>query len=351
VLPAVNMTGHPVPIKEMRQALIRGLVEQGIAVLDEEDLERFMAQHRVRYTGGIDAVTAQAFKKEAGIDAVFITTLERYTDTNPPSLALFCRLVATGDPPVILWMETAGLSGDEAPGLLGLGLIGDIVGLQAKAVGRLTASIGDFLARGGGTEPSGGEGRFEPKTAYSSSFLRTDRKYAIAVAPFLNRSDQNEADTFLALHFIDQLAKVGRFEVIDPGAVREQFLFFRMIMQEGLSRRDADLIHASLQADLILTGKVAEYQDVGGNPTVAFNVLLFERQRKKVVWESWSYNQGDDDVFFFDWGRITSASVLASKMAQAVVQDMTGLGTIKEGQPPEEQSSPWENMLDDVPAR
>ena len=122
-------------------------------------------------------------------------------------------------------------------------------------------------------------------------------------------------------------------------------------MQEGLSRRDADLIHASLQADLILTGKVAEYQDVGGNPTVAFNVLLFERQRKKVVWESWSYNQGDDGVFFFDWGRITSASVLASKMAQAVVQDMTVLGTIKEGQPPEEHSSPWENMLDDVPAR
>src|SRR5450759_5174169 len=115
-------------------------------------------------------------------------------------------------------------------------------------------------------------------------------------------------------------------------------------MQEGLSLRQADLIHNSLQADLILTGKVVAYEDVAGLPKVDFNVLVFERQRVKIVWASWSYNQGDDGVRFFDWGRVRTAAALASKMTQAVVQDMTAQGTLKDGQLPEDPSSatgPW----------
>ncbi len=354
VLPLINMSGQPAPVKGMRRELVRGLVAQGILALDDEDLERFMALHRVRYVGGIDTATAQAFKKESGIDAVLITTLEHYADAHPPAIAMTSRLVATGDTPIVLWMETVGLSGDESPGVLGLGLIDDIVRLQEKAFDRLTGSFAVFLAGGTGTGTVRGDRRYQPKTVYSSSFMRPGRKYTVAVAPFLNRSERNDADEFLALHFISQLTKVGTFDVIDPGAVREQLLFFRLIMQEGLSLRDADLIHNSLQADLILTGKVEEYQDVGGNPKVEFNVMVFERKRIKVVWASWSVNQGDDGVSFFDWGRVSTAGALASKMTQAAVRDMTALGTIKEGQLPEEPFSPtgpWENMRDDFPAR
>jgi hypothetical protein len=109
-----------------------------------------------------------------------------------------------------------------------------------------------------------------------------------------------------------------------------------------------------VQADLILTGKVIEYQDAAGMPKVEFNALVFERKRKKVVWTSWSYNQGDDGVSFFDWGQISMAAALASKMTQAVVQDMTARGTIKDGKLPEEQSSkrgPWNLERHDSPAR
>jgi len=340
VLPMVNMSGQRAPLKEMRQSLMRGLVAEGRVIFDDEDMERFMVRHRMRYMGGIDIVTAQALRKEAGVDAVLITTLEQYADTRPPAIALTARLVATGDMPIILWMETVGMSGEDVPGLLGLGLINDIARLQVKAFARLTGSLAKFLAGGTGAESGRSDRRFKPKTFYSSSFIRPGRKYTIAVAPFLNRSERNDADDFLALHVISQLTKVGIFEVIDPGAVREKLLFFRFVMQEGLSIRQADLIHNSLQADFILTGKVMEYQDVGGTPQVEFNVLVFERKNKKIVWTSWSANKGDDGVFFFDRGWIRTAAAIASKMTQAVVRDMAARGAIQDGQLPEEKSSP-----------
>jgi len=352
-LPLVNMSGQPAPLKEMRQALLRGLVAEGVAVFDDEDLERFMARHRVRYMGGIDIVTAQALREEAGVDAVLITTLEQYADTRPPAIALTSRLVATGDTPIILWMETVGMSGDDAPGLLGLGLVNDMAQLQSKAFARLFGSFAGFLAHGTGAESGWGDRGVQPKTIYSAPFMRPGRKYTIAVAPFLNRSERNGADDLLALHVLSQLTKVGTFDVIDPGAVREKLLFFRFVMQEGLSLHQADLIHNSLQADLILTGKVMEYQDAGGTPRVEFNVLVLERKNKKIVWTSWSANQGDDGVFFFDRGRVRTAAALAAKMTQAVVRDMAARGAIQNGQLPEEQSStrgPWDIERDDSPA-
>jgi hypothetical protein len=344
VLPLVNMSGRPAPVKEIRQALLRELVARGVSVLDDGDQERFMTRHRVRSMDGIDGDTAQSLKKETGRDAVLITTLEQYDVTDPPAIAMTTRLVATEDPPIILWMETVELSGNDSPGVLNVGLIHDMAGLQKKAFDRLLGSLSLFLAGKYGTESGRGDGTYQPKTVYSFPFLRPGRKYTLTVAPFLNRSERNNADNFLALHFISQLIKAGTFNVVDPGALREKLLFFRVIMQEGLSLSQADLIHNSLKADLILMGKVTEYEDVAGTPKVAFNVLVMERKRVKIVWASWSFNRGDDGVRFFDWGRVSTAAALASKMTRAVIQDMTAQGTIKDGQPAVEPSSmtdPW----------
>jgi TolB-like protein len=354
VLPLVNMSGQPAPVKGMRQALIERLVAGGAVVLGDEDLEEFMVRHRMRNVDGIDSVTAQALSQETGMDSVIITTLEQYANSDPPAIAMTSRLVSTADTPIILWMEAVALSGDDSPGVLGLGLIHDMVRLQEKAFDRLTRSIELYLA--GATNTGSGRGKriFQPKTIYSSPFMSPGRKYSVVVVPFLNRSKRYNADSFLALRFMSQLTKEGTFKVIDPGAVREKFLFFRFIMREGLSVRQADILHDTLQADLIVSGKVVEYEDAEGTPRVEFNVLVFERQRKKVVWESWSFNRGDDGVFFFDWGRVSTASELASKMLRAVVGKMSTLGTFQDERLPAERSSmsgPWSLLRADLPVR
>src|SRR5512139_1961712 len=55
-----NLSGKPAPLKVLRESLIKGISSIGITVLDDASLERFMLRHRIRYTGGLDEVSASA---------------------------------------------------------------------------------------------------------------------------------------------------------------------------------------------------------------------------------------------------------------------------------------------------
>jgi hypothetical protein len=55
---------------------------------------------------------------------------------------------------------------------------------------------------------------------------------------------------------------------------------------------------------------------------VDFSVLFIERRTRQVVYSSYSQNQGDDGVLFFDWGRVNTAHAMASQMARAIGQKM-----------------------------
>jgi len=97
-------------------------------------------------------------------------------------------------------------------------------------------------------------------------------------------------------------------------------------MDDGLSFAQASAMFSKLDADLILTGKVMDYQDyegITGKSKVDFSAILIERKSNEVVWSSKSYNNGDDGVFFFDFGKVNTAHVMASEMAQNVVEMIT----------------------------
>ena len=357
VLPILNLSGKTAPLKGIRLALIRRVLRAGGRVLDDDGLERFMTRYRVRYIGGIDTATAQALKDEAGIDAVLVTSLERYhADEGLPAIALTSRLVSTEYmPPRIIWMESTSQAGDDSPGVLGLGLITDIGRLQEKAIDRLTDSLAGFLSG----KPLGGIGRgewrFHPKLAYYARFMVPGRKYRVAVAPFFNLSPTSEADEIVALQLIRQMVKTGVFEIIDPGVVREKLLKRRVIMREGVSASDEDILFNTMDADLIVAGKVLNYDDAAGEsgPGVEFNVMVFERKSKKAVWASWSGNHGADGVFFFDWRWVNTAGSLASRMAKTVVRDMISLGSIKDARQLQENTvttGTWAFMQKTFPA-
>jgi hypothetical protein len=147
----------------------------------------------------------------------------------------------------------------------------------------------------------------------------------VAVVPFFNESTRKNAGQIMVLHFVKWLTELENFSVIEPGVVRQELLTFRIIMDEGVSLAQADLIFSSLDADLILSGKVIDYQDFqgfAGKPRVDFSALLVERNTREVVWASKSYNDGDDRVFFFDWGRVNTAHVMASEMTRVALETM-----------------------------
>ncbi len=160
---------------------------------------------------------------------------------------------------------------------------------------------------------------------HTLTIINRNAKPTIAVVPFANVSGKKDAGDVVMLQFVKELMKLGDFTVVEPGIVRQQLLTMRIIMYDGASLADIDLLIKSLDADLILTGKVFDYQDYivsGGTPKVDFSVALIEKSRGRVIWASKSYNKGDDGVTMFGWGSINTANALVAEMARAARKAM-----------------------------
>ena len=324
VLPISNQSGTPAPLGDMKRLLTESFKNQGLNILDDKVLEASMTKHRIRYVAGIDRATARELKWETGAGALLITVLELYSEESPPKIALASRLVSTGSDPAILWMDGIGLAGDDSIGILELSLIEDPQKLLNKAVQHLSVSLAEYLSAEQYRKPRPTASvRFWPKIFYRSPVLDLETKYTVAVVPFFNASERPSAGEIIALQFVRQLRPFEHFSLVEPGIVREALLNYRIIMDDGLSMAQAELLFDKLNVDLILTGKIFDYQDYRGTmgtAKVEFSSLLLERKSQEVVWACESHHVGDDGVFFFDWGKINTAHRLASEMVLSALE-------------------------------
>jgi len=358
VLPVENLSSSPAPLTEIRRSFTEKLKGAGFDVMEEEKLGQFMEKQRMRDISGLNDVLARAFKEDTGATGVLITSVELYDDKSPPKIALSARLVSTGENPEIIWADGIGLAGDDAPGLLDLGLIEDPKILLDKATTALSNSMVGFFSGEESRDKSPDETlerfkpdadyvsvpvvsffpgeesrdkgpdetleRFKPKVDYLSAQVGIGVQKApprLAIMPFTNVTDRKYAAEIIVLHFVREFFKGKHFTVVEPGLIKEKLLDYRIILYEGISLADADLIAGELKADLVLTGQVLDYQDYAGvfsKPKVDFSILLIDRKTGEVAWSSRSHNEGDDAVYFFDWGRVNTAHVLAAEMARAV---------------------------------
>ncbi|WP_020675672.1 hypothetical protein [Geopsychrobacter electrodiphilus] len=342
LLPIENLTDGKAPLQQIVSEFSDQLNGR-LPLLGEKKLEQFMRAHRMRYSGGIDAALAAALREETGTEAVFITSLETWHETPPLRISLFSRLVTTGPEPRIIWMDSIGLSGDEAAGLLGLGKIKDMHALLNQAIGKLITSFQSYLAAkdpsfrhtpdqqvrlingaSGTAENALGsrKARYNPQFSFRSSSFDPTRKIRLALIPFLNVNARKHAEKIVTLNTLKQLYRYENIEVFEPGMIREILLRYRMILQSGPSLATSDILADAgvLGADIILSGKVFDYQDAIGESKVDFSLQAFDGHTREVVWTSHSYATGKDGVYLFDLGKISSTQELTSLMTQAAIK-------------------------------
>jgi len=341
LLPVDNLSGTRAPLQDITRSLSASLARKGFRLLENDTLEQFRKKHRMRYTGGVGSKISQAMQEETGVDVFFITSLEAYHELNPPQISLISRLVSSGSQPEIIWIDSVGLSGDESPGLLGINRISDPQLLLEKAVEQLTGALTAYLDSGASksgplpaaadelgdpdTTPAPvfrGKRKYLPYDFFRSPIVDPDRNYSIAVIPMLNLAVRKNAGNIVSLHYIRELFQLANFKVIEPGVVREELLRFRAIMPAGPSLAVSDLFTSpsSLGVDLVLTGRVFDYQESAINPKVDFSVQVIEKQSREIVFGARTFSTGDNGVFFFDVGRVFTAHDLLEEMSRATTQ-------------------------------
>jgi TolB-like protein len=327
VFPVENLSGGSVPSSEVRQFLIDRLAAAGIRVLEDAALDAFMTRHRVRYAAGIDAPTAESLRQEAGVDGVLIASIELSSEAVPPKIALHVRLISIKSAPAVVWADDAGMSGDDAPGFFGAGLVNDYQTLLMRALNDLGDSMLAYLKDGEVRAGLKAESKFRPKSSYHSSAIQPGRAYSVAVVPFVNRSERRNAGDILALLFVRHLSSLPQIHVIETGVARRQLLDARVIMDGGISINDAETVAALIDADFVLGGRVLRYEDYegpAGRTTVEFSTVLIERSSRRVVWSSDSYNEGTDGARFFGRGTSRTAHAMATQMVRLTTEMFAG---------------------------
>ena len=329
VLPPENLSGVHAPVQKIREMLTSAMVEDGFRVLPPKQLETFMKRHRMRYTGGLGFAQGKTIHDETGVEAALITNLESYHEAGVPKITLTARLVVCRSVPQIVWIDSVGLTGDDAPGLLGLGRVKKPARLLGRAMQKLRSSFADYLAgrmktyrmsRKDSSTDFDFNGRFEPRNFYRSSGFQSYRRYVIAILPFLNKYVRKDRSFVVPLYFLKELFPYENLRLIEPGVVRESLLKYHIIMEGGTSLAVSDALANSrtLDADLILSGEIFDYQDSKGIPKVDFSTQAFDGKKRKIVWWSRSTATGEDGVYFYDIGKILSAHGLTDGMTTAI---------------------------------
>jgi TolB-like protein len=323
LLPPEDLTDGAAPLREIELVAERALAKVGIEVVSGALVDEFLARHRIRYTGGLDREGARAARAELGVSAAMITSVVLYGEIPPPRFGVLMRLVSAADEPEILWMDGFGRTGDDSPGLLGLGNVASVRKLQEEAFNTTARSLAAFMRDARRRSPSCETSqRFAPRVAFRSPSLARKEAFTVAVLPFVNESGRRGAGQVLALEMARQLLAVGGVRVIEPGMLREELLTYRVTSEGGATLPTVRLLSKVLKVDLVVGGTVRDYDEQLKTPLVDFSAITIDPATEEAVWESTSHNLGDDAMSLFGAGTISTANALACRMVNAAVVQM-----------------------------
>lgn len=330
ILPVYNLSGKQAPVHAIRAAFRQELTALGIPLWSDDDLDQFISRNRIRHTGGVTRKMAQLLAHE-GVGGVLVTALELYQDTPVPMVGITARLVGTGETPTIHWIDGVGSTGNDHPGLLNLGVITDVRFLLSRGMHQLAKSLAENGDVHNVMLPPGSIGKYASKFSFSDPGVNPQPGDKVVVAPFTNDSTRRHAGEILQLHMIHQLFTAG-FTVIDPGEAREYMLQLRFIQNRTPTLPDTYQLLNLLSVDYLVSGIVYDYQDMEqgiGTVQVSFTVQANQRTDRKTVWSATMRNDGDEGVYFFDAGLVTTAAELATRMSRAAVYSFIGQGNAK----------------------
>jgi TolB-like protein len=329
ILPPDNLSGAPVPSRELLKELEGAVMGAGIEVVAGRAVQEFLAAHRIRGTAGVDRATAMAARDELGVTGLLVTSIEVYGAGSPPRFGVTTRLVAADDTARLLWIDGAARTGDDAPGLLRLGVVGSARELQQEVFGNLARSLRTFLGRPDRrTGACDDDRRFRPDVAFRADDFDAADVRTVAVLPFVNQTEHPGAGDIVTLEVLRQLHARGSLTVLEPGDVWSELLARRVIMVGGVSLETARLASAILGVDLVVAGYVRAYgpPDGASTPTASFTVVAIDARSKRVVWQSTSTASGDEGVVLFGRGRVSTPPALVCRLARPIADRLGGAG-------------------------
>jgi len=300
IIPFENLTEDKNAELFVMPILKEKLKAKGYEIVDDNILNSFFLKERIRFTGYISKEVAKKINDEFKVDAILLGSINSFSK-NKLQIGISAYLLDPSDS-TIIWADHASATAEDFVRILGLG--------KVKTIEELTSKVIDKLIKSLDTAPI---------------FKERELTYRIAVMPFKNKSKIKKAGQIVTYMFIEEMFKNKNFEPINYGDVKKAIIDLRIRRKEQLDYKTIKSISNYLGVDGIIVGIVESYNEQEENfpPQVTITARLIDVRRNKILWCDTYQYKGDDGIFVFDWGKITTAENVAYKVVSKLLNKMS----------------------------
>ncbi len=299
VLPFANLSDNKDALTHVMPHIRSILENKGIEVVDEESINNFLCELKVRHDGYISGELATKIKDKFNAKTILTGSIIAFENEENPLFGITARLIESSNGQ-ILWTNYFSAAGDDYSGILGLGTV--------EEIDILVSRVADILLKSLTTE---------------RLVNNRESAYRIAVMPFHNTSRSKNAGMKATYMFIDRLFNNDAFDPVEYGKIRKTVVDNRIRFRGTLDYKNIKTISETLGVDLILVGTVEQYsdgKDTSSPPEVTINARLLDPREKRILWYDVLFINGEEDLIAFDWGNIRSVDKLAYKAVSELVK-------------------------------
>ncbi len=301
LLPFDNFSDNQDALKQVMPLIASRLEAKGFNVVSENKIIAFFCEERMRNISFISKEQSRKVGDILHVGTIMVGAVTSYSLGENPRFGISARLIDTSESKII-WADYASETGNDFTRLLGLGTIKNIDRLIPKVLDRLLTSF-----------------RIEPPQDDSES------KYKVAVLPFKNISQYDDAGIIVTYLFLTELFKHELFEPVEYGDIWKMIVDSRIRIKGELSHQNIEALSQSLGAGAFLLGTVENYSDgIDGSspPDITISARLLDARDNRILWYNSRQLNGDDKIKVLDWGKIRSADKVAYSAVSELVENM-----------------------------
>ena len=347
LLPFENVSGSVDSLRIVMPLIAQSLHDKGYELVPLQAIESFLERNRIRNTGMLSRAQLNKLRQEFGVDFAMVGSVDLfYESPDNPQWGLSARVVSTSEA-TVLWAESAGRTGGDYTGMLGLGTITSATDLAGQVVKLLFQSLppagSPFVL------PQGQKSRmflfsssvphyggpildailnyFSSKGVYRNPALDTAGRLRVGVTVFENASERRGAGRIMTDVLTAALFQYGRFEVIDPGEVNDALIALGRTSYGAIDIAALNEFKKRTGIDAIFRGTIYRYneglkREATTSPEIALDVTMLDVESGKVLWFAFGERSGDDSQIVLDFGIIHSMVPLIRKAIAEMMETL-----------------------------
>lgn len=328
-LPLRNLTPRPRAAGYLMGMIRTSLEARGARFVPGPDMERFLVEHRIRYTDSLSAADAAALAAETGAGYVLAGALLRYESGTVPRISLALRLLdaATGQRMQSILIT---LSGDDFKGVLDLGAISDVRELELEVLARvLEAFEADGSPRSG--LPLGERRGSSLSRGVRSWFVSEGFDLAeverIVVMPLVNRTRHLGAGRQFGEVLGHEWFNLGGVQVVESSELRAALIREKVRSIDSVDPATLARVGRRLGARYFAMGSVEAYSkdiivDQWRFPEIEVTVRIVDSESGDLVAASSVRRRGDDYHTILGLGSVEERLRLAVRVAREIVASL-----------------------------